>query len=46
MINNIKNEIMAFLESIGEGTKFDLDYGKILILILLIYLCFFKEYGV
>ena len=26
----------------GEGTAFDLDYGKLLILSLLIYIAFFK----
>jgi len=26
----------------GEGTEFDLDYGKLLIIGLLIYIAFFK----
>lgn len=28
--------------SYGEGTKFDLDYGKLVIIGLLIYIAFFK----
>ena len=28
--------------SYGEGTKFDLDYGKLVIIALLIYIAFFK----
>ncbi len=28
--------------SYGEGTKFDLDYGKLVIIGLLIYVAFFK----
>jgi len=31
-----------FEEKFGEGTAFDLDYGKLLILALLIYIAFFK----
>jgi len=30
--------------SYGEGTKFDLDYGKLLILGLVVYIAFFKEF--
>lgn len=30
--------------SYGEGTKFDLDYGKLLILALVVYIAFFKEF--
>jgi hypothetical protein len=31
-----------FEKKFGEGTAFDLDYGKLLILALLIYIAFFK----
>ena len=31
-----------FEKNLGEGTAFDLDYGKLLILALLIYIAFFK----
>ena len=31
-----------FEKNFGEGTAFDLDYGKLLILALLIYIAFFK----
>ena len=32
-----------FEEKFGEGTAFDLDYGKLLIIALLIYIAFFKS---
>ena len=32
----------AFEEKFGEGTAFDLDYGKLVIIGLLIYVAFFK----
>ena len=28
--------------SYGEGTKFDLDYGKLIMIALLVYIAFFK----
>ena len=31
-----------FEKRFGEGTAFDLDYGKMLIIALLIYIAFFK----
>ena len=31
-----------FEKKFGEGTAFDLDYGKLLIIALLIYIAFFK----
>jgi hypothetical protein len=31
-----------FEKNFGEGTRFDLDYGKLLIIALLIYIAFFK----
>tara|TARA_Y100000996_G_C22543725_1_gene650973 strand:- start:2108 stop:2245 length:138 start_codon:yes stop_codon:yes gene_type:complete len=45
-MEKIKDKIFEFLESIGEGTSWDLDYGKLLIIALLIYMAFFKTYGV
>ena len=42
----MKKFIEEFQNRFGEGTAFDLDYGKLIILGLLIYLAFFKEYGV
>ena len=27
----------------GEGTKYDLDYGKLMILALCVYIAFFKD---
>ena len=43
-MNKIKGIMMKkyFEEKFGEGTAFDLDYGKLLILALLIYIAFFK----
>ena len=32
-----------FEKKFGEGTAFDLDYGKLLIIALLIYIAFFKS---
>ena len=53
MSNNMKKEInpilesySKFLETVGEGTNWDLDYGKLVIIALLIYIAFFKTYGV
>ena len=51
LIKNRRYELMKeilrkFQSQFGEGTAFDLDYGKLVILGLLIYLAFFKEYGV
>ena len=31
-----------FEKKFGQGTAFDLDYGKLLIIALLIYIAFFK----
>tara|TARA_B100000745_G_scaffold222562_1_gene148511 strand:- start:169 stop:291 length:123 start_codon:yes stop_codon:yes gene_type:complete len=31
-----------FEKTFGQGTVFDLDYGKLLIIALLIYIAFFK----
>jgi len=31
-----------FEKKFGQGTSFDLDYGKLLIIGLLIYIAFFK----
>lgn len=42
----MKEILRKFQSQFGEGTAFDLDYGKLVILGLLIYLSFFKEYGV
>ena len=41
----MKNILEEFQKRFGEGTAFDLDYGKLIILGLLIYMAFFKEYG-
>ena len=53
MSNNMKKEVNPilksfydFLETVGEGTNWDLDYGKLVIIALLIYIAFFKTYGV
>ena len=42
----MKEILQKFQSQFGEGTAFDLDYGKLAILGLLIYMAFFKEYGV
>ena len=44
--NPITESFSNFLESVGEGTNWDLDYGKLVIIALLIYIAFFKQYGV
>ena len=41
----MKKTLQEFQKRFGEGTAFDLDYGKLIILGLLIYIAFFKEYG-
>ena len=43
-MGEVKGMIMKkyFEKKFGEGTPFDLDYGKLLILALLIYIAFFK----
>jgi len=43
-IKEIKGIIMKeyFEKKFGQGTAFDLDYGKLLIIALLIYIAFFK----
>ena len=43
-IDGVKRIIMKkyFEKKFGEGTAFDLDYGKLVILALLIYIAFFK----
>ncbi len=33
-----------FEKNFGEGTVFDLDYGKLLIIFLCIYIAFFKDF--
>ena len=40
----MRKKIEDYEKTFGEGTKWDLDYGKIVIIGLLIYLAFFKEY--
>ena len=42
----MKSFFEKFQDRFGEGTAFDLDYGKLIILLLLIYLAFFKDYTV
>ena len=42
----MKETLQKIQNQFGEGTAFDLDYGKLVILGLLIYMAFFKEYGV
>ena len=44
-INPILKSFYDFLETVGEGTNWDLDYGKLVIIALLIYIAFFKTYG-
>tara|TARA_B100000900_G_C20227884_1_gene572570 strand:- start:232 stop:381 length:150 start_codon:yes stop_codon:yes gene_type:complete len=44
--NPIIESFNKFLEAVGEGTNWDLDYGKLVIIALLIYIAFFKTYGV
>ena len=41
-----KSVLQFFEERVGEGTAWDLDYGKLVIIALLIYIAFFKTYGV
>jgi|TARA_B100001248_G_C27382570_1_gene457829 hypothetical protein len=38
----MKDTIEKFKKKYGEGTAADLDYGKLLIIGLLIYIAFFK----
>ena len=44
------SKIFEFLDDqrmkYGEGTEWDLDYDKLLIIGLLLYLSFFKDYGI
>jgi len=40
MLEKIKN---TWNDTYGEGTKFDLDYGKLLIIGLCIYIAFIKD---
>ena len=35
-------KLSDFKKKFGEGTDFDLDYGKLVIIGLLIYIAFFK----
>ena len=42
----MKSGFEKFQIRFGEGTAFDLDYGKLIILLLLVYLAFFKDYGI
>lgn len=39
----MKDTIEKFKKKYGEGTAADLDYGKLLIIGLLIYIAFFKQ---
>tara|TARA_B100001996_G_scaffold304375_1_gene245283 strand:- start:755 stop:883 length:129 start_codon:yes stop_codon:yes gene_type:complete len=41
-MNKIKEAFLDFLESVGEGTSWDLDYGKLLIIGLLVYHIFLQ----
>ena len=43
-IDVMKNLLKKFQEKYGEGSAADLDYGKLLIIGLLIYIAFFKEF--
>ena len=43
MINWDKIKFDVWNKRFGEGTKFDLDYGKLLIIGLLVYHIFFKD---
>ena len=45
-LNPILESFYKFLETVGEGTNWDLDYVKLVIIALLIYIAFFKTYGV
>ena len=38
----MKEKFKNFSKNFGEGTAWDLDYGKLLIIGLLIYIAFFK----
>tara|TARA_X000000950_G_scaffold275161_1_gene361177 strand:+ start:21187 stop:21312 length:126 start_codon:yes stop_codon:yes gene_type:complete len=40
----MKNLLKKFQEKYGEGSAADLDYGKLLIIGLLVYIAFFKEF--
>ena len=42
----MRDVLRRFQNQFGEGTAFDLDYGKLVILGLLIYVAFFKDYGI
>lgn len=42
MINWNRFKFNKWEENFGEGTKFDLDYGKLLIIGLLVYHIFFQ----
>jgi len=44
--SRMKSVFEKFQDRFGEGTAFDLDYGKLIILLLLVYLAFFKDYGI
>ena len=44
MIDWNKIKLDVWNKRFGEGTKFDLDYGKLLIIGLLIYHIFFQGY--
>jgi len=36
-------KFLEFEKRFGEGTRFDLDWGKVVILCLCIYIAFFKD---
>ena len=40
--NIMKERLKRFSEKFGEGTAFDLDYGKLLIIALLVYHIFIQ----
>ena len=42
----MRDVLRRFQNQFGEGTAFDLDYGKLVILGLLVYLAFFKDYSI
>jgi len=39
----MRKKIEDYEKLLGEGTKWDLDYGKLIIIALLVYIAFFKD---
>ncbi len=37
------SRIITFFSERGEGTKWDLDYGKLIIIALCVYIAFIKD---